>query len=32
VTQQGNGNIGHEYGVALPPDAKRALVEFMKTL
>lgn len=32
VTQPGNGNVGHEYGVALSPDQKRALVEFMKTL
>ena len=32
VTLPGNANAGHEYGVALPPDQKRALVEFMKTL
>jgi hypothetical protein len=32
VTQPGNGNGGHGYGVALPPEQKRALVEFMKTL
>jgi hypothetical protein len=32
VAQPGNGNAGHEYGVALSPDEKRALVELMKTL
>jgi hypothetical protein len=28
----GNGNGGHEYGVTLAPDAKRALIEYLKTL
>ncbi|WP_224245598.1 c-type cytochrome [Hyalangium gracile] len=28
----GNGNQGHLYGVELPPDAKRALLEFLKSL
>jgi hypothetical protein len=32
VTQPGNGNQGHEYGVQLSTDDKRAMVEFMKTL
>jgi hypothetical protein len=27
----GNSNAGHEYGVTLPPEAKRALVEYLKT-
>ncbi len=30
--QPGNGNAGHEYGVALSPGEKQALVEFLKTL
>ncbi|SES71119.1 c-type cytochrome [Stigmatella erecta] len=29
---RGNSNDGHEFGVDLAPDDKRALVEFMKTL
>ena len=32
VNLPGNSNAGHLYGTRLPPDAKRALVEFMKTL
>jgi len=32
VTQSGNDNAGHLYGIDLPPDQKRALVEFLKTL
>lgn len=28
----GNGKGGHTYGTALPPEVKRALVEYMKTL
>lgn len=28
----GNGNQGHSFGTQLSPDAKRALVEFLKTL
>lgn len=31
VSQPGNDNAGHEYGTKLPPDGKRALVEFLKT-
>ena len=27
-----NGNMGHEYGVTLPPADKDALVEYLKTL
>ena len=29
---QGNGNGGHLWGVSLPEDQKKALVEYMKTL
>jgi hypothetical protein len=32
TTRPGNSPQGHEYGVMLPPDAKRALVEYLKTL
>jgi hypothetical protein len=32
TAQPGNGNRGHEYGTLLPQDAKRALVEYLKTL
>jgi hypothetical protein len=32
VAQPGNGNGGHEYGVALSPGEKQALAEYMKTL
>jgi hypothetical protein len=28
---RGNGNGGHLYGTALPPDDKRALIEHLKT-
>jgi hypothetical protein len=28
----GNGNMGHLYGTDLPPEQKRALVEYLKTL
>jgi len=28
----GNSNAGHEYGTALAPDLKRALLEYLKTL
>jgi hypothetical protein len=30
-TCRGNGNGGHLYGTALPPDDKRALIEHLKT-
>ena len=29
---EGNGNAGHLWGVNLPADQKKALVEYMKTL
>jgi cytochrome c5 len=32
TTQLGHGNGGHEYGTGLPPQDKRALLEFMKVL
>jgi hypothetical protein len=32
TTQPGNSPQGHEYGTALSPDAKRALIEYLKTL
>jgi len=32
TTIPGNHNTGHAYGTALPPDDRRDLVEFMKTL
>ena len=32
INLPGNSNAGHLYGTRLPPDAKRALLEFMKTL
>ncbi len=32
TTQPGNGNAGHDYGTALAPELKRALLEFLKTL
>jgi hypothetical protein len=32
VTQRGNGNKGHEFGVNLKPAEKAALVEYLKTL
>ena len=28
----GNSNAGHEYGTALPADARRALIEYLKTM
>jgi hypothetical protein len=28
----GNGNAGHEYGTALPAEARRALIEYLKTM
>ncbi|HZD04101.1 MAG TPA: hypothetical protein VE173_04260, partial [Longimicrobiales bacterium] len=31
TTLPGNGNGGHLYGTALPPDQKRALLEYLKT-
>jgi hypothetical protein len=32
VSERGNGNGGHDYGTALSPQEKDALVEYMKTL
>jgi hypothetical protein len=32
TSRPGNGNGGHEYGVALTADDKRALIEYLKTL
>jgi mono/diheme cytochrome c family protein len=32
VTQRGNGNKGHEFGVNLKPAEKTSLVEYLKTL
>jgi cytochrome c peroxidase len=32
TSQPGNGSAGHEYGTALAPDVKRALLEYLKTL
>ncbi len=32
TTLRGNGNAGHLYGTALSPEAKKALIEFLKTL
>jgi hypothetical protein len=32
VSERGNGNLGHNYGVTLAPDEKRALLEYLKTL
>ena len=32
TSEQGNGNGGHLWGVNLPEDQKKALVEYMKTL
>ena len=32
TTLPGNGNGGHRYGTALPPETKRALLEYLKTL
>jgi mono/diheme cytochrome c family protein len=32
TTRPGNSNAGHEYGVALSPEDKRSLIEYLKTL
>jgi hypothetical protein len=32
TAQPGNGNAGHLYGTTLAPEAKRALLEYLKTL
>ncbi len=32
TSKPGNSNAGHLYGIDLPPDSKRALVEYLKTL
>ena len=32
VSQRGNGNQGHEFGVDLAPAQKRDLLEYLKTL
>ena len=32
VERKGNGNQGHEFGVALPQQDKDALIEYLKTL
>ena len=32
VSQKGNGNMGHVFGVNLSPEEKDALVEYLKTL
>jgi mono/diheme cytochrome c family protein len=32
TTQPGNGNGGHSFGTQLPPDTKRALLEYLKGL
>jgi mono/diheme cytochrome c family protein len=32
TSERGNGNGGHLYGTDLPPEAKTALVEYLKTL
>ena len=32
TSRPGNGNAGHEYGTALAPELKRALLEYLKTL
>jgi hypothetical protein len=32
TSQPGNSNAGHTYGTGLPPDSKRALIEYLKTL
>ena len=31
VARPGNSNAGHVYGTTLPPDQKRALIEYLKT-
>jgi hypothetical protein len=32
VSKEGNSNVGHTYGIDLSDDAKKALIEFLKTL
>jgi len=32
VALPGNSNAGHTYGTELPPEQKRALLEYLKTL
>jgi hypothetical protein len=32
TARPGNSNAGHSYGTTLPPESKRALLEYMKTL
>jgi hypothetical protein len=32
TSKEGNGNHGHLWGIQLPADAKRALIEYLKTL
>ena len=32
TSKPGNSNAGHLYGTSLPPDVKRALLEYLKTL
>ncbi len=32
TTMPGNANTGHLYGTTLPPESKRALIEYLKTL
>ena len=32
VNWRSNGNMGHEFGVSLPPGDKDALLEYLKTL
>jgi len=32
IQRSGNSNVGHTYGVDLPAESKRALIEYLKTL
>jgi hypothetical protein len=32
ISLPGNSNVGHTYGTELPPEQKRALLEYLKTL
>ena len=32
IQRSGNSNTGHTYGVDLPAEGKRALIEYLKTL
>ncbi len=32
TSRPGNSNAGHVYGTTLPPESKRALLEYLKTL